>query len=74
MGIQGAFGWTIIVAGVVPHFFVGGASGVYGNATGGGTWRDVRFICAGLMYIILAYVIATCTWWFRIRGNHILRF
>jgi PTS system ascorbate-specific IIC component len=35
MGIQGAFGWTIIVAGVVPHFFVGGASGVYGNATGG---------------------------------------
>jgi PTS system ascorbate-specific IIC component len=35
MGIQGAFGWTIIVAGVVPHFFVGGAAGVYGNATGG---------------------------------------
>ncbi|WED25406.1 PTS ascorbate transporter subunit IIC [Vibrio sp. DW001] len=35
MGIQGLFGWTIIVAGVVPHFFVGGASGVYGNATGG---------------------------------------
>ena len=35
MGIQGAFGWTIIVAGVVPHFFVGGTSGVYGNALGG---------------------------------------
>lgn len=35
MGIQGALGWTIIVAGVVPHFFVGGAAGVYGNATGG---------------------------------------
>lgn len=35
MGIQGMFDWTIIVAGVVPHFFVGGASGVYGNATGG---------------------------------------
>ncbi|MCG6202664.1 PTS ascorbate transporter subunit IIC [Psychromonas antarctica] len=35
MGIQGAFGWTIIVAGVVPHFFVGGTAGVYGNATGG---------------------------------------
>ncbi|CAQ81578.1 PTS ascorbate transporter subunit IIC [Aliivibrio salmonicida] len=35
MGVQGMMGWTIIVAGVVPHFFVGGASGVYGNATGG---------------------------------------
>eukprot|EP01029_Cantina_marsupialis_P026476 TRINITY_DN71414_c0_g1_i1.p1 TRINITY_DN71414_c0_g1~~TRINITY_DN71414_c0_g1_i1.p1 ORF type:complete len:345 (-),score=20.08 TRINITY_DN71414_c0_g1_i1:286-1254(-) len=35
MGIQGMFDWTIIVAGVVPHFFVGGAAGVYGNATGG---------------------------------------
>ncbi|PSW43215.1 PTS ascorbate transporter subunit IIC [Photobacterium leiognathi] len=35
MAIQGMMGWTIIVAGVVPHFFVGGASGVYGNATGG---------------------------------------
>ncbi|PMH39834.1 PTS ascorbate transporter subunit IIC [Vibrio sp. 10N.286.49.B3] len=35
MGLQGVMGWTIIVAGVVPHFFVGGAAGVYGNATGG---------------------------------------
>ncbi len=35
MAIQGALDWTIIVAGVVPHFFVGGASGVYGNAMGG---------------------------------------
>lgn len=35
MVIQGALDWTIIVAGVVPHFFVGGAAGVYGNAMGG---------------------------------------
>ncbi|MCD9523031.1 PTS ascorbate transporter subunit IIC [Photobacterium carnosum] len=35
MSIQGMMGWTVIVAGVVPHFFVGGASGVYGNAMGG---------------------------------------
>ncbi|MGC9423343.1 MULTISPECIES: PTS ascorbate transporter subunit IIC [Vibrio] len=35
MAVQGALDWTIIVAGVVPHFFVGGAAGVYGNATGG---------------------------------------
>lgn len=35
MAVQGALDLTIIVAGVVPHFFVGGAAGVYGNATGG---------------------------------------
>ncbi|EGR2797215.1 PTS ascorbate transporter subunit IIC [Vibrio navarrensis] len=35
MAVQGALEWTIIVAGVVPHFFVGGAAGVYGNAMGG---------------------------------------
>ncbi len=35
MGIQASMGWTVIVAGVVPHFFVGGASGVYGNTMGG---------------------------------------
>ncbi|EKO3626259.1 PTS ascorbate transporter subunit IIC [Vibrio metschnikovii] len=35
MAVQGALDWTIIVAGVVPHFFVGGAAGVYGNAMGG---------------------------------------
>lgn len=35
MVIQGALGWTMIVPGVVVHFFAGGASGVYGNATGG---------------------------------------
>lgn len=35
MVVQGALDWTIIVAGVVPHFFVGGAAGVYGNAMGG---------------------------------------
>lgn len=35
MALQASMGWTVIVAGVVPHFFVGGASGVYGNAMGG---------------------------------------
>ncbi|PFG56424.1 PTS system IIC component (L-Asc family) [Vibrio sp. ES.051] len=35
MAIQGALDLTIIVAGVVPHFFVGGTAGVYGNAMGG---------------------------------------
>jgi PTS system ascorbate-specific IIC component len=30
-----AFGMALILPGLVPHFFTGGAAGVYGNATGG---------------------------------------
>ncbi|MDN5683165.1 PTS ascorbate transporter subunit IIC, partial [Corynebacterium glyciniphilum] len=30
-----AFGAALILPGLVPHFFTGGAAGVYGNATGG---------------------------------------
>lgn len=30
-----AFGLVLILPGLVPHFFTGGAAGVYGNATGG---------------------------------------
>ena len=29
------FGVALILPGLVPHFFTGGAAGVYGNATGG---------------------------------------
>ena len=29
------WGFTVIIPGVVPHFFVGAAAGVFGNATGG---------------------------------------
>lgn len=35
MLILGAAGATVIVPGLVPHFFVGGTAGVFGNATGG---------------------------------------
>jgi PTS system ascorbate-specific IIC component len=35
MLILGAIGATVIVPGLVPHFFVGGTAGVFGNATGG---------------------------------------
>lgn len=31
------FGVALILPGLVPHFFTGGAAGVYGNATGGRT-------------------------------------
>ena len=30
-----AFGFALILPGMVPHFFCGGGAGVYGNATGG---------------------------------------
>lgn len=30
-----AFGWALILPGMVPHFFTGGGAGVFGNATGG---------------------------------------
>ncbi len=35
-----ALGLALILPGLVPHFFTGGAAGVYGNATGGriGPW------------------------------------
>lgn len=29
------FGWVLVLPGLVPHFFTGGAAGVFGNATGG---------------------------------------
>ncbi|EYU17186.1 PTS ascorbate transporter subunit IIC [Photorhabdus aegyptia] len=35
MFILYALGMTVIIPGVVPHFFVGAAAGVFGNATGG---------------------------------------
>ncbi|WP_424214957.1 PTS ascorbate transporter subunit IIC [Streptomyces sp. BI20] len=33
--ISPAFGLALVLPGLVPHFFTGGAAGVYGNATGG---------------------------------------
>jgi len=35
MLIMGLVGLTVIVPGLIPHFFVGGTAGVIGNATGG---------------------------------------
>jgi ascorbate PTS system EIIC component len=35
LGICGWKGWTLILPGVIPHFFCGGTAGVFGNATGG---------------------------------------
>ncbi|MGL4588651.1 MAG: PTS ascorbate transporter subunit IIC [Mycoplasmatales bacterium] len=35
MLVLGFLQWTIIIPGVVPHFFTGAAAGIFGNATGG---------------------------------------
>jgi PTS system ascorbate-specific IIC component len=35
MLIMGVVGLPVIVPGLIPHFFVGGTAGVFGNATGG---------------------------------------
>jgi len=33
--VLGPLGLALIIPGMVPHFFVGGGAGVFGNATGG---------------------------------------
>lgn len=35
MFIMGAAGMSVVIPGVVPHFFLGATTGVFGNATGG---------------------------------------
>lgn len=35
LAVCGLASWTLIIPGVIPHFFCGGTAGVFGNATGG---------------------------------------
>lgn len=44
-----AFGIALILPGLVPHFFTGGAAGVYGNATGGRRGAVVGAFVNGLL-------------------------
>src|SRR5699024_323432 len=47
------FGVALILPGLVPHFFTGGAAGVYGNATGGRRGAMLGAFANGLIITIL---------------------
>ncbi|APT82234.1 PTS ascorbate transporter subunit IIC [Corynebacterium ammoniagenes] len=47
------FGVALILPGLVPHFFTGGAAGVYGNATGGRRGAMLGAFVNGLIITIL---------------------
>ena len=47
------FGLALILPGLVPHFFTGGAAGVYGNATGGRRGALAGAFVNGLLITIL---------------------
>lgn len=48
-----AFGLALILPGLVPHFFTGGAAGVYGNATGGRRGAALGGLVNGLLITFL---------------------
>jgi len=53
-GVLGpAFGLALVLPGLVPHFFTGGAAGVYGNATGGRRGAVVGAFVNGLLITFL---------------------
>lgn len=53
MALLYAMGLTVIIPGVVPHFFVGAAAGVFGNATGGRRGAILGSFANGLLLTIL---------------------
>lgn len=48
-----AFGLALVLPGLVPHFFTGGAAGVYGNATGGRRGAAVGAFLNGVLITFL---------------------
>lgn len=52
-----AFGLTLVLPGLVPHFFTGGAAGVYGNATGGRRGAAVGAFLNGVLITFLPAVL-----------------
>lgn len=54
-----AFGLALILPGMVPHFFTGGAAGVYGNATGGRRGAMLGAFVNGVLITFLPAVLLT---------------
>ncbi|MBO8192478.1 PTS ascorbate transporter subunit IIC [Streptomyces oryzae] len=52
-----AFGLALVLPGLVPHFFTGGAAGVYGNATGGRRGAALGAFCNGVLITLLPAVL-----------------
>ncbi|MEU2721134.1 PTS ascorbate transporter subunit IIC [Streptomyces smyrnaeus] len=52
-----AFGLALVLPGLVPHFFTGGAAGVYGNATGGRRGAALGAFCNGILITLLPAVL-----------------
>lgn len=53
MGILGVMNLTLILPGVVPHFFTGATAGVFGNATGGRRGAAVGAFVNGVVITFL---------------------
>lgn len=51
--INPAFGTALVLPGLVPHFFTGGAAGVFGNATGGRRGAAVGAFLNGVLITLL---------------------
>ncbi|RCG23075.1 PTS ascorbate transporter subunit IIC [Streptomyces diacarni] len=52
-----AFGLALVLPGLVPHFFTGGAAGVFGNATGGRRGAVLGAFCNGVLITLLPAVL-----------------
>ncbi|MDO5696183.1 MAG: PTS ascorbate transporter subunit IIC [Eubacteriales bacterium] len=57
MFILGGLHWTLILPGVVPHFFCGATSGVFGNATGGRRGAMIGAFANGLLLTFLPAIL-----------------
>ncbi|WP_429211206.1 PTS ascorbate transporter subunit IIC [Aeromonas veronii] len=53
MALLYAMGLIVIIPGVVPHFFVGAAAGVFGNATGGRRGAILGSFANGLLLLTI---------------------
>ncbi|AQS56257.1 PTS ascorbate transporter subunit IIC [Novibacillus thermophilus] len=53
LGILAAVGATVIIPGLVPHFFTGATAGVFGNATGGRRGAFLGALANGLLISFL---------------------